>query len=112
MTGERAASQVGLEETDSGVLINIRAAPGAARDKVLGIHANALKIAVCAPALDGKANKALCRVLAKKLGIKRSSVSLHSGKTSRNKRFLLAGIGKAEAAGIVAEALPDEKKSR
>jgi uncharacterized protein (TIGR00251 family) len=112
MTGEKAANQVGLKETDSGVLINIRATPGAARDKILGIHANTLKIAVCAPAIDGKANKALCRVLAKKLGIKRSSVSLHSGKTSRNKCFLLAGIGKAEAAGIVAEALPAEKRPR
>ena len=112
MTGERAASQVDMEETDSGVLINIRAAPGAARDKVLGIHANALKIAVCAPALAGKANKALCRILAKKLAIKRSSVILHSGKTSRNKRFLLAGLSKAEAIGIVAEALPAEKRSR
>lgn len=112
MTGKKVTDQPELRETDGGVLISVRASPGAARDKVLGIHANALKIATTAPALEGKANKALCRMISKKLGIKRSLVSLHSGKTSRNKCFLLNGISLMEAAKFVDKALLDAKKSR
>ena len=91
---------------------HVRAVPGSSRDKVLGIHANTLKIAVCAPALEGKANNSLIRILSKNLGIKRSRVSLHSGKTSRNKCFLLAELGKEEAAKMIDEALSSEKRSR
>ena len=112
MTGKAFSQQLDLKETAAGVLLSVRAMPGSSRDKVLGIHANALKIAVCAPSIEGKANKALIRILAKKLGVKRSCVNLYSGKTSRNKCFLLENLGKKEAEKMIAEALPPEKRSR
>ena len=112
MTDREPSRQLDLKETAAGILLDVRAVPGSSRDKVLGIHANTLKIAVCAPALEGKANKSLIRILSKNLGIKRSRVSLHSGKTSRNKCFLLEEIGKEEAAKMIDKALSPEKRSR
>jgi len=107
MTEKATARQLDLKKTGSGVLISVRAAPGASRDRIIGVHAKSLKIAVTAPALEGKANKALLRIMSKKLGIKRSSISLHSGRTTRNKCFLLAGIDEEEALKLVADALGD-----
>ena len=86
--------------------------PGSSRDKITGIYSAALKVAVCAPALEGKANHSIVQILSKKLGIKRSTISLHSGRTSRNKCFLLEDLDKKEAARLIDEALPPEKRSR
>ena len=107
MTGREPSRQLDLKETAAGILLDVRAVPGSSRDKVLGIHANTLKIAVCAPALEGKANKSLIRILSKNLGIKRSRVSLHSGKTSRNKCFLLETLTEKEVLKMVTGVLAE-----
>ncbi len=101
------AGKLKLSETEKGVLLRVRAVPGSSRNRILGIYADALKIAVCAPALEGKANRSLLRILAKSLGIKRSTVSIHSGMTSRNKCFLLESITEKEARKMVSEVLQE-----
>jgi hypothetical protein len=55
-----------------------------------------LKVAVTAPPEDGKANAALVEVLREALGVKRSQVELIAGATSREKRYLIRGVTKAE----------------
>ncbi len=79
-----------------GVLIDIHAQPGAKRSAVVGEYGSRLKIAVSTPPVDGKANAALIIFLAKTLSVSKSSVSLVSGETSRQKRFLIKGISEAE----------------
>jgi len=64
-------------------------------------------VAVCAPALEGKANRSIVRILSKKLGIKRSTISLHSGRTSRNKCFLLEALTEKEVLKMVTEVLAE-----
>ena len=49
-----------------------------------------------APPEDGRANKALTELLREALGLKRSQIELLSGTTSRDKRFLIYGMGRAE----------------
>ncbi len=85
----------------------MRAVPGASRDRISGIYSDALKVAVCAPALEGKANRAIVRVLSKTLGIKRSTISLKSGKTSRNKCFLLETLTEKEVLKMVTGVLAE-----
>jgi uncharacterized protein (TIGR00251 family) len=51
---------------------------------------------VTAPALEGRANKAVLSLIATKLGVPSSSVSIASGATSSQKRVLIAGIGKQD----------------
>ncbi len=91
---------------EEGALLRVRAAPGASRDRVAGLHANALKVAVCAAPERGKANQAIIRVLAKALGLRRSQLSVRSGSTSRDKQLLVEGVNAAELAERVRNALP------
>ncbi len=60
-----------------------------------GEHHGALKVAVTQVAEKGKANKALIAVLAKKLDLRRSQLTLHAGPTSADKQFLVSGISRA-----------------
>jgi uncharacterized protein (TIGR00251 family) len=58
----------------------------------VGLHDGRLKIALTAPPVDGKANKALVAFLATTLGTARSAVRLLSGETGRRKRALVANV--------------------
>lgn len=65
--------------------IRVRAAPGAKREGITGSFAGAVKIAVQAPAEDGRANERVLRVLADALDISLKHVRLASGARSRDK---------------------------
>jgi len=69
------------------VHIAVRVKPGSARAAVGGVHGDALVVAVNAPPVDGRATEAARRALAAALGVPRSTVSLRSGATSRDKIF-------------------------
>jgi uncharacterized protein len=69
------------------LVISIHAQPGARRTEVAGLHGDALKIRVAAPALEDRANAALVDFIAGKLGVGRRDVALLSGAKSREKRF-------------------------
>lgn len=96
---------IALADHAEGVVVPVRAQPRARKAGVQGEQAGALKLAVTAPPTDGKANEALVAALAAALGVRRSSVELLSGPTSRDKKFLVRGLGKAEAAARLAALL-------
>lgn len=79
-----------------GIVLNVRAQPGAKRDAVLGERAGALRVAVSAAPEKGKANAAIQGVLAEALGCRSSEIELLSGETSRDKRFLITGTSADE----------------
>src|SRR5262249_33159314 len=81
-----------LSEHAEGVILPVRAQPGARKAGVVGEQAGALKVAVTAPPEDGRANKALVEALRDILEVKRSQIELLSGQTSRDKRFLVRGV--------------------
>jgi uncharacterized protein YggU (UPF0235/DUF167 family) len=62
-----------------------------------GVAGAALKVAVAAAPEKGKANRAICRVLAEALALRPSQVSLHSGATSRDKKVRVEGLSRAAA---------------
>lgn len=84
----------GLELTPSAdgasCVVAVRAQPGAKRSGITGLWNGHLKIAVRAPAEDGRANGELLEVLADALGLRRSSVELESGERARLKRVRVA----------------------
>jgi uncharacterized protein (TIGR00251 family) len=57
----------------------------------VGLHGDALKIRVAAPALEDRANEALIDFLATALGASKRKVVLVSGARSREKRFEIRG---------------------
>lgn len=77
---------------ENGVYISLHIQPGAKREGVTGLFGTSLKIALNAPPVDGKANAALLRFLAGKLGLPKKNVELCSGASSRDKRVFAAGI--------------------
>jgi uncharacterized protein (TIGR00251 family) len=83
---------IALTAHAEGVVLPVRAQPGARKAGVLGEHAGALKVAVTAPPQDGRANEALVAVLREALGLKRSQIELIAGATSRDKKFLIRGV--------------------
>ena len=72
--------------------VRLRVSPGAARAAVVGRHGEAWKVRVAAAPGRGKANEAVLTLLAETLAVPRSSVTLVSGGSSRDKIVELAGI--------------------
>lgn len=82
---------------DGSVLIRLKAVPGAKRDAVAGALGDRLKVRVSAPPEGGKANKAICGLLAGALGVRARDVEIVSGQTSPEKVARVVGVGEAEA---------------
>ena len=84
------------KEAPEGIILHVRAQPGARKDEIAGERADSLKIRITAPPEKGRANEAIIRLLAKKLGLKKSAIRVISGEASRDKRILIQGIGRLE----------------
>ena len=65
----------------------VRVHPGARKNSVTGVHAGALKIALTAPPVDGKANEALIAFLAETLRLPRARVSSSRGARAAQRSF-------------------------
>ncbi len=74
-----------LRRDANGWLIAVHAQPGAKKSEVAGLHGEALKIRVAAPAVEGRANAALIAYLSETLGIPKRAVTVLKGETSRDK---------------------------
>jgi len=78
--------------TQQTLVLSVRVQPRASKDEVAGIHGGALKVRLCAPALEDRANEALCEFLAELLKTPKSAVRILSGHRSRNKRVEIRGV--------------------
>ena len=83
---------IALESHPEGVILPVRAQPGARRNELRGEQDGMLKVCVTQSPEKGKANKALIEVLAKQLKLKKSGIELIAGETSHHKRFLVREI--------------------
>ena len=72
--------------------LSLKVTPGAPRDEVLGELADAVRVKLRAPPVDGKANDALLRFLAARLGLHASAVRLVAGATARRKVVEITGL--------------------
>jgi uncharacterized protein len=76
--------------------ITVRAQPNARHDEIVGIREDGVLIVrTAAPALDGRANRAVCRLLAKRLRIAPSTVTIVRGHRSRDKLIEVEGVEQA-----------------
>jgi uncharacterized protein (TIGR00251 family) len=100
---------IAVVEHSEGSVLPVRAQSGARKTRLVGAQGGALKVAVTAPPEDGRANQALVEALRQALGLKRSQVELLSGPSSRDKRFLIRGLKKAELEGRLALLLQESQ---
>lgn len=84
--------------------INVRVSPRARRDELRGFRDGTLIVRVSAAPVDGKANKAVCRLIAKRLGVAPSRVSVARGKGSREKLISVEGVDPEALRALEAEA--------
>lgn len=98
---------IDLQPHVEGVVLPVKAQPGARVNALRGEQNGALKVAVTQVAEKGKANKAVVELLAKSLRLKRSQIELLSGETSSEKRFLVRGATLEELAAAIAAAHPE-----
>lgn len=85
-----------FDEHADGIVLPVKAQPGARRNGLVGVHAGALKVQVTQAPEKGKATDAVLATIAAALHLKRSQVSLLSGATSPQKRVLVTGLSSAE----------------
>jgi len=77
--------------------LRVRVQPRARSSEIAGMRAGALLVRVAAPPVDGKANAALCALLAETAGVPRSRVTVVRGAGARDKVVRLEGV---EAAAL------------
>jgi uncharacterized protein len=85
-----------VQQTAVGVSFAVKVHPRAKRNAITGEVGDALKVALTASPVDGKANEACIEFFAKLLKVSRSSVTIASGQTSRNKVIRVAGLSAEE----------------
>jgi uncharacterized protein (TIGR00251 family) len=81
-----------VHETPTGVSFAIKVHPRAKTNAITGELGDALKLAVTAPPIDGRANEACIEFFANLLDVPRSSVTIASGESSRRKVIRVAGL--------------------
>ena len=90
-----AMTKSAAQTAADGLLVAVRLGPGASRDQVAGLverdRSRLLKVQVRAKAEKGRANAALVALMAKWLGVPKSTITLKSGATGRQKRLHVAG---------------------
>ena len=85
-------SELRIREQNGAITFEVRVAPRASRNQVIGIQEGALKVALTAPPVDGAANEALKKLVAKALGVAKSDVELLRGDHARIKVLRVHGV--------------------
>jgi uncharacterized protein (TIGR00251 family) len=74
-----------VTEIENGLRLRIYLQPKAAKDLIIGLHGDEIKVSITAPPVDGKANVYLIKYIAKQFSVAKSSVSLIKGELNRHK---------------------------
>ena len=85
-----------VRDTSSGATFSVKVHPRAHKDAITGAVGDALKVALTAPPVEGRANEAVIRFFAEFLQVPRSSVTIAAGESSRNKVIRVQGLTAAQ----------------
>jgi len=92
----RHRNLIPIRDTPQGATFAVRVQPRARKSAIVGELGDALKIALTAPPVEGRANEACIEFLAEFLKVPRSSITIAAGETSRNKIIRIAGMSAEE----------------
>jgi uncharacterized protein len=85
-----------IHDTPLGAVFNVKVHPRARKNAITGEIGDALKLALTAPPVEGRANEACVSFFADLLNVARSSVTIAAGHSSRNKVIRIAAMSAAE----------------
>ena len=83
--------------------VEVRLRSRGSRDELIGLRDGILQAKVTAPPVEGRANRALCRLIAKRAGVAPSRVSIVRGERSREKLVQVEGIDPQELLDALTE---------
>jgi uncharacterized protein (TIGR00251 family) len=81
-----------IEDGKTGISFAVKVHPRAKKNAITGEVGDALKLSLTAPPVEGRANEGCIEFFAKLLKVPRSSVTIASGQTSRNKVIRVSGV--------------------
>lgn len=85
-----------IRETKNGLSFDIHVNPHASRAGIAGIAGGMLKVKVTAPPVEGAANEACIALLAKKMGLKKSQMTISAGARGRKKTILVSDLSRTD----------------
>jgi uncharacterized protein (TIGR00251 family) len=85
------------------VTLNVRVQPRASKDEIAGALGGALRIRLCAPAIENRANESLIAFLSDLLKTPKSAVRIQSGERGRNKRVEIRGVTRQQILDLLRE---------
>jgi uncharacterized protein len=91
-----------LQTREGAVIFSVRVQPRASKDEIAGVMEGALKVRLRAPALEDRANEALCEYMAQLLKTPKSAVRILSGHHSRSKRVEVRGVTEQQILALIA----------
>lgn len=77
--------------------LSVRVQPRSRSDMLAGLRDGVVIVRVTAPPLDGRANDAVCQLLAGMLGVRSSCLTILGGERGRDKVIAIDGVSQAEA---------------
>jgi uncharacterized protein (TIGR00251 family) len=99
-----------VRESDGGVSLRVRVQPRASSDGIGGERNGALAVRLTAPPVEGAANEALTRLLARALGVPPGAVRVLRGQTGREKIVHVRGVSAADVLALAGT--PAERNAR
>ena len=85
-----------VRDTAQGAQFALRVQPRASRNAIAGVMGDAVKLAITAPPVDGKANQAVIEFLSDLFRVAKSSIVILSGESGRNKLIAVRGLSAAQ----------------
>jgi uncharacterized protein (TIGR00251 family) len=86
-------------------ILVVRVQPRARSDVLVGLREGVIVVRVAAPPLDGRANDAVCRLLARAIGTRTASVTILRGERARDKVIAINGVDQATADAAIRAAV-------
>jgi len=83
-----------VQDDGRGVTFAVKVHPRAKKNAITGELGDALKVSLTTPPVEGRANDACIEFFAKLLKVPRSSVTIASGQTNRNKVIRVVGVSR------------------
>ena len=81
-----------FRKTKDGVVIEVKVEPRSSKKGIAGIMGNYLKVKLTAPPVDGAANEQLIEVISEAFGIRKSSIRVVKGASSKKKLVEIKGV--------------------
>lgn len=84
--------QIPYKKSKNGIVIEVKVEPRSSKRAISGVMGNALKVKLTAPPVEGAANEQLIEIISEATGVRKSSIRILRGASSRRKIVEIAGV--------------------